>query len=197
MIVSIVVEGISDAAVLRRLCSGAGLRVGTEHVTGGKAKLDQRLGGYNNAARFAPWIVLRDLDHDAPCASALLEALLPQRAEGMHVRVPIRSVESWLLADQGGFAKFFGVAAKLVPHAPDSLDRPKRTVVDLARRSTRRTVREGVAPAAGTSAQVGPEYTAHVIEFSMKSWDPDRAAANSDSLRRCLAALRRLSELAI
>jgi hypothetical protein len=190
MIVSVAVEGVSDAAVLRRLCESVGLGVGPEYITRGKARLDQQLRGYNNAARFAPWVVLRDLDHDAPCASALIDELLTDRAEHMYLRVPVRSVESWLIADRNGFSQFFGVARALIPDRPDELERPKRTVVDLARRSSKRSVREGVVPAPGTSTEVGPGYTAQMIEFSSTVWNPESAIENSESLRRCLAALR-------
>lgn len=193
MVISVAVEGVSDAAVVRRLCAVVGLGVGPEHITRGKAQLDRRLKGYNNAARFAPWLVLRDLDHDAECASGLVQSLLHDRAEHMHLRIPVRSVESWLIADQVGFSKFFGVSLNLLPGNPDRLDRPKRTIVDLARRSTKRSVREGMVPAPGTSTEVGPEYTAQVIEYSATTWDPDAGARNSESLRRCIAALRTLT----
>lgn len=190
MIVSVAVEGVSDAAVVRRILSSVGLDVGPEYVTRGKARLDRQLSGYNNAARFAPWVVLRDLDYDAPCASGLIAALLTDRAEHMYLRIPVRSIESWLIADPNGFSRFFGVSHALIPSRPDELDRPKRALVDLARRSTKRAVREGMVPAPGTSNEVGPEYTAQIIEFSSTVWDPGAAADNSESLRRCLAALR-------
>lgn len=192
MVISLAVEGASDAAVLRRVCAAAGLQVGAEFIARGKSRLDPRIPGYNNAARFAPWLVVRDLDHDADCAPALIRRLLPEPAPGMCFRVPVRSVEAWLLGDREGFAKFFGVSSAVIAPDPDSLPRPKRAVVDLAQRSAKRGIREGMVPAPGMSVEVGPEYTALLIEFAETTWSPEAAAENSDSLKRCLRALRRL-----
>lgn len=73
------VEGDLDEAVLRRLAAEASLLIGTVYGKNGKDDLDRRLAGYNNAARFAPWIVLRDLEHDAECAPVLRSRLPPER----------------------------------------------------------------------------------------------------------------------
>ncbi|HEU0301899.1 MAG TPA: hypothetical protein VFR37_20760 [Longimicrobium sp.] len=194
MVISLAVEGASDAAIMRRICAVAGIAVGAEFVARGKGNLDPRIPGYNNAARFAPWLVVRDLDHDADCAPTLLGQLLPDRAPGMCFRVPVRSIEAWLLGDRTGFSKFFGVSAGVLNLDPDALPRPKRTVVDLARRSTKRVIREGMVPVAGTSVEVGPDYTALLVEFAGTVWDPEAASERSDSLYRCLRALRRMAE---
>lgn len=193
MLISLAVEGASDAAIMRRVCAAAGVEVGAEFVAGGKGRLDPRIAAYNNAARFAPWLVVRDLDHDAKCAPSLVRQLLPNPAPGMHFRVPVRSIEAWLLGDYAGFARFFGISAAAVHADPDALPRPKRAVVDLARRSSKRVIREGMVPAEGTSAEVGPDYTALLVEFSGTTWNPEVAAERSDSLNRCIRALRRLA----
>lgn len=194
MVISLAVEGASDAAIMRRVCATAGIQVGAEFVARGKGNLDPRIGGYNNAARFAPWLVVRDLDHDADCAPTLVSQLLPKRAPGMCFRVPVRSVEAWLLGDRDGFSRFFGVPVAMIHVDPDALSRPKRTVVDLARRSTKRGIREGMVPVQGNSVEVGPDYTALVVEFASTIWNPEAAAERSDSLFRCLRALRRLTQ---
>lgn len=193
MHITVAVEGPSDAAVARRIVQAAGLQVSAEFVAGGKKRLDPRIRGYNNAARFGAWLVLRDLDFDAECAATLREALLPAPAPGMHLRVPVRSVEAWLLADRENFSRYFGVSPSIIAGDPDSLPRPKRTIVDLARRSAKRAIREGVVPVEGTSAEVGPGFTAVIVEYASTVWAPDAAAEVSDSLRRCLRALRQLS----
>jgi hypothetical protein len=189
MIVSIAVEGVSDAAVLQRVCKSLGLEVGPTFIANGKARLDERLRGYNNAARYSPWLVVRDMDHDAECAPRLIRSLLPDPSPHMYLRIPVRSIESWLLADREGFSRFFGVQIGIVPADPESLDRPKRTIVDLARRSSKRSIRDSVVPLEGTSAEVGREYTPTIIDFAQRMWDPERAASVSPSLGRCLRAL--------
>lgn len=69
------VEGDTDLPVARALLLWAGLAPGLEIDCAGKSKLDRRLPGYNEAARRTPWLVLRDLDRDVPCAAALVRQL--------------------------------------------------------------------------------------------------------------------------
>lgn len=176
---------------MRRLLDMVGLEMGDVHGLRGKNLLDQRLRGYNNAARFAPWVVVRDLNRDAPCASALVQQLLPTPAPGMCLRIAVRSAEAWLLADREEISRFLSVSPARVPVAPDMALDPKRLLVDLARRSRRRAIREDVVPPPGTSGVVGPGYSGRIIEFASKSWRPHVAARQSRSLSRSIQALRR------
>lgn len=190
---SVAVEGISDEAVVRRLCTTTGVEVGAVYVTGGKPKLDARLGGFNHSAQYRPWLVLRDLDTDAGCAPTLRAQLLPHPAPGMHLRIPVTSIEAWLLADRTHIAQFLGISLRAVPTEPDSLMRPKRTLVDLAQRSRKRAIREDLVPREGTARELGPGYTARIIEFATTLWNPEEAAERSDSLARCIRRLKQLS----
>jgi hypothetical protein len=100
------VEGIVDEAVARRLCQVVGIGLRACHVKNGKQKLDSSLGGYNSAARFSRWLVIRDLDRDAPCPAALTTRLCPSRAPGLCLRIAVRTVESWFLADPVNLSNF-------------------------------------------------------------------------------------------
>jgi hypothetical protein len=133
--------------------------------------------------------VLRDLDHDADCAPELVEHLLPRRSPNLLLRVPVRSIEAWLLADHEAIAQFLSVPITAVPSQPEKLDRPKRSLVDLARRSRRVAVRRGMVPAERISAEVGPGYTAGLIELVGSHWSPRRAAERAPSLAGCLEGL--------
>ena len=153
---SVAVEGISDEAVVRRLCAYAGVEIATVFVAGGKPKLDVRLGGFNHSAHHRPWLVLRDLDSDAECAPTLRRKLLPNPAVGMQLRIPVTAVEAWLLADRVRIAQFLGISPAVVPDRPDTLARPKRTLVDLAQRSRKRGIREDFVPRPGSARELGP-----------------------------------------
>lgn len=159
-----------------------------------KKRLNARLASYNRAAARYPWFVLRDLDHDAPCAPELVVRLLPQPSVWMCFRVAVRQAESWLLADREAIASYLSVAASRVPVAPDSLDDPKRALVSLAATSKRRAIREAMVPEKGKSAPVGPGYLTCVTEFASAHWHPKRTASWSPSLRTALAALERLGD---
>jgi hypothetical protein len=184
--VTAAVEGISDEAVVRRLLEHVGLEAGPIHISDGKRQLDRRLRGYNHAARFTPWIILRDLDSDADCAPTLAGRLVPEPAAGLLLRIPVRTVEAWLLADRKGVARYLGLRESEIPANPESLARPKRTLVDLARRSPRPAVRQDMVPEPQLSAEVGRAYTARLIEFAARHWDLEAAAHGADSLARCL-----------
>jgi hypothetical protein len=108
----------------------------------------------------------------------------------MVFRIAVREAESWLLADPTRLSAFLGIRVASIPANPDTLTDPKATMVALARRSRKKAIREGMVPAAGTSAHVGPEYVSLVSEFAMNHWSPEDASRSSDSLARCIAKLR-------
>ena len=187
-----VVEGPGDEAIVRRLADETGFTLSAVYVKRGKNALDSKLRAYSAAARFSPWLVLRDLDHDADCAPSLAASLLPDRPPTLLLRIPVRAAEAWLLADSEAIAAYLSAPLGAVPERPEDLDRPKRSLVHLAQRSRRRAIRDDMVPPPTTLAQVGPGYTSRLIEFASERWHPQRAAAQSDSLARCLESLRNL-----
>jgi hypothetical protein len=189
-VVTIAVEGTTDAVVLKRLLAEVGLSCGPEYVTSGKSALDHSLAGYNNAARFSCWLVLRDLDHDAACAPQLRRLLLPSSAAHMRLHIPVHSVEAWLLADHEAFARFFAVARTRVPTDPEAIAQPKLALVNLARVSRKKFVREAVVPVPGTTARLGPGYVPLLIRFASQEWRPAVAADRCESLARLRQFLR-------
>lgn len=191
--VSCAVEGDVDEAVVRRVLESLGATAGIVYGKSGKAQLRQRIRGYNNAAQHALWLVLVDLDHDAECAPLLRQLWLPDAAPWMCFRVAVRAVEAWLLADRERIASFLDLPIARVPEDPEALDDPKRTMVDLARSSRRRDIREDMIPRRGSGRAVGPAYTSRLIEFVSsrpRGWRPDVASLRCDSLRRTTERLR-------
>ena len=186
------VEGQGDEAVARRLISHVGAQIGGCHGLKGKSHLRGKIAGYNNAARYEPWLVLVDLDNDAGCAPSLREAWLPDPAPLLCLRVAVREVEAWLMADAESLARYLSVSRGRIPRDPESLDDPKGTMATLARSSRRREIREGMAPRDGSGRPVGPAYTGKLIEYAETEWCPEIAARNSESLRRTLRCLHRV-----
>ena len=189
MIVSGVVEGAVDDAVLRRLLWDAGHGVGPIHVKNGKAGVLAKLHGYNAAAEFGSWLVLVDLNGDESCAPTFAANLLPNPGPGMRLRVAVRQVEAWLLADKRRFAQFLRVGQARIPENPDALADAKQFVVDLARRSSSSSVRADLVPTRGSGRRVGPGYVPRMIEFIESAWAPDEASSRSESLRRCVRCI--------
>jgi len=195
MVISGAVEGMVDEAVLRRLVKETGARVGPIYGKIGKSFLMQKTAAYNQAARFAPWIVLIDLDHDGDCAPPFIRSCLPDPAPYMSFRVAVREIESWLMADRERLSKLLSIGVSRIPHDPEALDSPKSTMVDMARHSRRRDIRENMVPRPGSGRKVGPAYASILIEFVRdfrRGWRPYIAARSSDSLSRCMRRLEQL-----
>lgn len=189
--VTIAVEGFLDEVVARKVVHTVGALPGRTYGQSGKAHLASRVNGYNQAAAFAPWFVVIDLDRDE-CAPRLRTALLPAQAQRMCFRVAVTEVESWLLADREEIARFLGVARNQVPQSPDALPDPKESLVAIARGSRSRATREDIVPRAASGRSVGPAYVSRMAEFVTKAWRPEVAATRSESLGGCLSSLRDL-----
>lgn len=183
------VEGPVDEAVLRRVVLDFGIHLVTTYIANGKPHLLRQLRGYNNAAHHSPWIVLVDLDHSAGCAPPVLAEWLPDPAPRMCFRIAVRAAESWLMADRESMGRYLGVPLAHIPQEPEQLDDPKQTLVDIARRSRRAAIREGIVPRQESGRQVGPGYTLLMVDYAGTLWRPAAAELHADSLRRFRARL--------
>jgi hypothetical protein len=186
-------EGDLDKAVLRRLIEHVGAEPGPIHGGKGKAHLLGKLSGFNMAARHAPWCVLVDLDDDADCAPTAKAKWLPSVASGMCLRVVVRSVESWLLADRERIADAISVRSLHIPENPEAIPDPKEAIVNLARRSKRREIREELIPGPKSGRKIGPNYTSRLSDFARDSvggWRPAVASRLSPSLAGALRCLQ-------
>lgn len=188
-----VVEGNLDEAILRRLAQEHGHEIVTTSGKQGKAYIKENISRFNYAANELPWLVLVDLDREEPCAPALVQSYLPVKAPKMYLRIAVNAVEAWLLADANNISNFLRVSINRIPAQPDSLDDPKQTLINIARKSRLRDIKLDIVPRPGTDNKEGPAYTSRLSEFVSSTWNPSVAADSSDSLRRCMAALERLS----
>lgn len=134
---------------------------------------------------------LADLEQTS-CAPDLIARHLPQRNAGFSLRLAVRMVESWLLADSEAVSIALSVPRNRVPAEPDLLLNPKESLVNLARTSSRASVRSALVPRERSGAHVGPDYLAFMSRFVEERWRPQAAAARSPSLAR---ALKRLQEV--
>lgn len=165
--------------------------VGTVHRRGGFGYLRKTAPGWNQAAAGIPFILLTDLDAQYDCPQALIDDWLETpRHPNLLLRVAVREVESWLLADRQHLAAFLSVRLGLIPHDPDALPDPKATLIEVARLSRRREIRDRIVPKPGSTAAIGPEYNDCLSEFVQSGWDVDAAARASDSLHHAVNRIR-------
>lgn len=199
LLIDVVVEGPLDQAVLRALVTRAGGRIGRVFGLKGKADVERRVSGAFAAAQLSRWIVLLDLDHSADCAPVYIRSLVSHEPpHRLCLRVAVRAVEAWLLADAERLAGFLGVSKSLLPEVPDGLSDPKREIVTLARRSRDRSKREAMVPGPQSDRAQGPGYNNEMIAFvgaSRNGWRPHVARRRSPSLDSCMKCIARLTRL--
>lgn len=189
-VVSVAIEGQSDEGAARKLLSTSGLEIGGLYGRRGKGDLLRRLSGFNQAAKFTPWFVAVDLDRDFECPGEAAVSWISSPADQMFFRVVVRELEAWLLADVETAARFLGVRQSLLPSAPEDLDDPKGALIQLARRSNKRSIREGLVPRPGSGSSIGPTYASDVSAFGETTWRPEIAAERAPGLARCLVRLQ-------
>jgi hypothetical protein len=189
--VNLAVEDELSEAVLRRLLDSAnrGYAVGATHGRRGSGYLKSSIASWNRAAQFVPIVVLTDLDSRA-CPNTLIDSWLEEpQHPNLVLRVAVREVEAWLLADRSGLAQFLRVPEKRLPLDPDALLDAKAALIDVARRSRSVGVRERIVPRQGSTAEQGREYNSCLCEFVRADWKIHEAAAASASLKRTIERL--------
>lgn len=190
--IAVVVEDELSGAVMRKLITATGRNFVIDRMINARGNAQIKVGmqqKFRSSSYVLPHVVLTDLDR-YPCPPALLDNwgatdLPPQ----LLFRIAVREVEAWLLADREGIAEFLHVAVSKVPHTPEAEDDPKRTLINLARRSRKRRLAQELVPSPDSAAPIGPLYNARLSEFVNDKWDVDRAKLLADSLSRTLNRL--------
>lgn len=198
--VSLAAEGLLDELVLRQLIlqTGKPFAPGVCYGKRGKDHLRENAIRFNHAAVYIPYIILTDLD-DEDCPPGLINRWLPQgQHSNLVLRIAVRKVESWLMADRERMAEFIGVAVTKVPQRPDDCADPKMLVVNLARGSRKRNIHQDLVPAPGSTSKVGKNYIGQLTRFVSTQWRVDDAARlHSPSLDKAMSALERFSPVVV
>lgn len=188
-----VVEGFTDKAVLEVLCFQLDIASPKIVIKNGKNALDRDLDKFNKAARRFPFLVIRDLNHDADCAPALRKMLLPKISKLMIFCIVIHEIEAWLMADSKMLADFLKISEKHIPQKPELLDDPKSVLLVMVAKSRNRELREDMLPRKDSGAKQGPAYAARLAEFASLHWRPDIASKKCPSLKRCMEKIKQFS----
>jgi len=141
-------------------------------------------------AQFYPVVVVTDLDGKI-CAPRLVQEWIAGRAlpNQFFLRVAVREVESWIMSDRERFGRFIGAS---IDFDPEQLPDPKAKLLHLAQRAPRKVREELLNPKSAIASQ-GVGYNTTLSEFVVAHWCPQRASANSDSLRRMVERLASLT----
>lgn len=156
----------------------------------GNVALRQKAPELNRSTNGAAIFLLTDLDTPRECPPGLIRSWIRGSLNPkFFFRVAVMEVESWVMADRMGFADFLSIPLHRIPSPTDDILNPKEFLLSLARRSKKKTVREALVPAQGTTFSVGNEYNTLLSEFVREHWDLERAATASPSLKRTLDRL--------
>ena len=161
----------------------------TIYNRGGNGYLKRIINGLNNAAKGVPFLVATDLDQ-YDCPPALIDDWLAHpKHHNLLIRVAVHEAEAWVLADREGFASFLGITAARIPEDVEALAKPKETLIQLARASRKRYIRDDICPLPSSTSRIGPNYNGRLGGFVSQSWNPTAARVRSPSLDRTIDRL--------
>ena len=187
----VIVEGPTDEPVVSALMRAAGWVNGEFAFTraNGKGVIDRDIKKYWEAARSIPYVIFRDLDRDeggCPVAvRSMLSSKTPGESPDLLIRIVDQCIESWILADRQGVAEFCDRSMASVK-PPASHHKPY--LLSIMKEAKLKDAVEQK----GHELDFGPAYAIHLQRLMTDHWSIERAAAESDSLRR---ALKRLTDL--
>ncbi len=187
-------EDVLSEEVGFRLAMEAGLQVVQPLRRNGSGYLRSRILNFCEMASFQTVLVIADLDQ-IRCPSRLLMNWLGSRKKPVNlvIRVAVREIESWLLADHQAMRGLLGSRAGKLPGEPESLLDPKRTLLNLARKAPR-DIRADLLPRDGAIASQGLGFNVRLGNLIRTEWSPARAAERAPSLRRARQRLDELSQ---
>jgi hypothetical protein len=189
--VNVAVEGELDEAVLKKVLASVDIGIANVYGKRGKNNLKENAPRFNQAAQYGKWVILVDLNNDAECPPPFVDSWLPSRNQNLQLRVAVRTIEAWLLAERDEIARFLAVSKQRIPVYPENEHKPKKTLINIARHSRSKAIRADIVPRNGSTAIQGPGYTTRLIEFTIRYWNPERAAHNAPSLKRSMDSLLR------
>lgn len=184
------VEDQLSEAVFRKILDHHGIGVNLVLGLRGKGYLEKNAQRLNQAARAQPVFMLTDLDSPNQCPPGLIRSWIKgEKHPGFFLRVAVMEVESWVMADRAGLAKFLSIPVHRIAQNTDAIYQAKEFLVSLARLSKKTRLSEGLVPRLGATNKVGPLYNSSLVEFVSSIWNLELASCTSASLKRTLERL--------
>jgi hypothetical protein len=186
-------DELSEAVALRILLDFPALEVGLCLRQGGNGYLRSRMRNFCEMAHRGPVLVITDLDTNI-CPIVLRKSWLGRLSQppAFLLRVAVREIEAWLLADHDAVVTLIGKRAeRRLPDDPDRVTDPKDLLLELARLAPR-DVRLDLRAAEGAIARQGLGYNHRLSDLVSSSWRPERAAQRSPSLQRTIQRIGQL-----
>lgn len=187
-------DGLIEAIVKRILNDlGFDMGIAISICAGGKSKLYAKLPALIRSANGGlSVIVCTDLDL-TPCPVQMKDEWFPHGVPmKMVFSIAIREADAWILADPG-IARYLGSTVS-APESAESIQDPKSALIQIAKRSRKREIREEMIVARGAVARVGPGYNRVLADFVSSEWDVELASSRCKGLNRLI---QRISSLVL
>jgi hypothetical protein len=148
----------------------------------GNGYLRSKMNSWYKMAQHQVVLVLTDLDR-ANCLVEFRDQWLDtEPPKNLLLRIAVREVESWVLADHIAMRELIG-AKGVLPVAPDELADPKQSLLKLAK-SAPKQIREDLLKTIDGNLAQGVGYNSRLTAWVSSEWSPQRAAERSPSLAR-------------
>lgn len=183
-LIAIATEDQLSEAIALRLIADVTTPHCIQHSLGkkGNGYLRSKMSSWYQMAQHQVMLVLTDLDR-ANCLVEFRDQWLDtEPPQNLLLRIAVRQVESWVLADHVAMRALIGVKGVL-PAAPDELANPKQSLLTLAK-SAPRPIREDLLKTIDGNLTQGLGYNARLTAWVNSEWNPQRAAERSPSLAR-------------
>lgn len=192
--VALATEDALSEAIGLRLLSELTTPIQPTHILrkGGFGYLRSKMDSWRQMSDHLIMFVLTDLDR-ANCVVEFRQQWLGlQKAPAnLLLRMAVKEIESWVLADHVALRSLIGPKGVLPP-SPDGLPDPKRFLLQLAKQAPK-GIREDLIRMDGQVAKQGLGYNNRLTMWVHSDWSPARASERSPSLAR---ARKRLQEAA-
>lgn len=183
-------DDLSEAVMTKLLMySSENFCIHNSYSGHGFGYLKSNIKGFNQASKVLPHFMLTDLDN-FECPLELIHEWIDFPLHPDFVfRIAVREVEAWLLADIEGLARFFKISEANFPHQPENENDPKQKLIQVAKRSRIRSIKEDIVPI-NENAAIGPNYNSRMTEFVNNVWNIESAIKRSKSLEKALTKLK-------
>jgi hypothetical protein len=189
--ITLAVEDSLSEAVARKMLFQSEKNYSVVNCLGGKGfgYLKVKINAFNKAAKALPFFIIADQDRG--CPPDKIKSWLNQKAHSnLLFRIAVMEIESWVMADRKAFADFLSISVANIPHELDEIEDPKKFLITKAKKSRSIRMVEDMVPALGSTAKVGPNYNARLIEFVRNNWNVLEAVNYSESLSRAFLRLQ-------
>jgi len=182
--ITLVYEDELSGSCIRKILNTLGNKfiICESYNKGGYGYIKKNINAFINASKANPFLVLTDLDNYS-CPLDLIRKWIKKPTNSNFIfRIAVTEVESWLLSDKEGFSDYFNVSINLIPTESEKDKNPKKTLIDIVKKSKIREFREDIIPL--KHARVGPNYNNRLNDFVSNHWSIERAIKNNNSLQR-------------